>query len=351
VLVAKITPCFENSKGAVAEGLNEGVGYGTTELHVLAPDPSRLDSRFLYYITASADFRLKGEAAMSGAAGQKRVPEDYVRDYRITLPSLEQQRAIAAYLERETARLDMLAANYRQLIERLGEKRRTLIARAVTRGLDLDAPMKDSGIEWLGQVPAHWEVRRLGTLFKEVDKRGISDLPLLNVSINTGVSEREFSSDRIEYVASDLTTQKVARKGDIVFNKMRMWQGAVGVAPVDGLVSPDYVVARPTKELSLDYYETLLGAPIMSAEFARHSNGIVWDRLRLYWDGFKESYVPYPPIDEQRSIADYIHNKTVEISELIAAAQQAQSLLNERRGVLIAEVVAGKHTADVTAHA
>jgi type I restriction enzyme S subunit len=109
VLIAKITPCFENGKGALVRGTLQGVGFGTTELHVLTPSPE-VDGQFLYYITASELFRKLGEAGMTGAAGQKRVPEDFVRDFRVPVPPIYQQRAIADYLDRETARLDGLMA-------------------------------------------------------------------------------------------------------------------------------------------------------------------------------------------------------------------------------------------------
>src|SRR5262249_20709229 len=216
---------------------------------VLTPSPD-IDGRFLFYITASELFRKLGEAGMTGAAGQKRVPEDFVRDFRVPVPPIHQQRVIADYLDRETARLDELVAAKERVLGLVAEKRRALITRAVTRGFDSGVPLRDSGIPWLGEIPAHWDTRRVAWLFRDRDERGQPDLPLLEVSINVGVVLREFSDDRIESTAADFNTYKVARKGDIVFNKMRMWQGAVGVAPEDGLVSPDYTVAAPSGALS-----------------------------------------------------------------------------------------------------
>lgn len=135
VVVAKITPCFENGKGALMQGLLNGVGFGTTELHVLSPGPE-VDGRFLYYVSVSEPFRKQGEAGMTGAAGQKRVPEDFVKDFRFNPFPLGEQRAIAAYLDRETARLDGLVAAKERVLGLLAEKRRALITRAVTRGVD-----------------------------------------------------------------------------------------------------------------------------------------------------------------------------------------------------------------------
>lgn len=108
-----------------------------------------------YYVTIDPRFRQLGKAAMIGAAGQQRVPEDFVRDYRILVPPLPQQRAIADYLDRETAKIDALIAAKQRLLALLAEKRRALITRAVTRGLDPTVPLRDSGIPWLGEIPVH----------------------------------------------------------------------------------------------------------------------------------------------------------------------------------------------------
>lgn len=340
VLIAKITPCFENGKGALVRGTLNGAGFGTTELHVLRPGPN-LDGRFLYYVSVSEPFRKLGEAGMTGAAGQKRVPEDFVRDFRIGLPPLPQQRAIAAYLDRETVRLDALVAAKERVLGLIAEKRRALITRAVTRGLDPHAPLRDSGIPWLGEIPTYWQTRRVAWLFRERDERDEPGLPLLEVSINAGVVVREFSEDRIESTAADFNSYKVTRQGDVVFNKMRMWQGAVGIAPEDGLVSPDYTVAAPTGALSSAYAGQLFRTEAFSAECARRSHGIVWDRLRLYWEGFRDIEVPLPPADDQRTILAHVEKEKAKLDALRSATERTVALLKERRAALIAAATGG----------
>jgi len=341
VVVAKITPCFENGKGALIHGTVGGVGFGTTELHVLTPN-EQLDGRFLYYVTASAPFRKLGEAAMTGAAGQKRVSEEFVRDYRTLVPPLPRQRAIADFLDHETARIDSLVAEKKLMLGLLSEKRRTIIARAVTRGLDPHVPLRDSGIPWLGEIPAHWETRRVAWLLRERDERGDPNLPLLEVSISSGVMVREFSDARIESTAADFNSYKIARQGDIVFNKMRMWQGAVGVAPQDGLVSPDYVVASPTGPLITQYAGLLFRTDTFSAECARRSHGIVWDRLRLYWEGFRDIELPLPSPEEQHEITAFVAEESGKLTALQLATERSIALLLERRAALIAAAVTGQ---------
>ena len=259
------------------------------------------------------------------------------------------QRAIADYLDRETARLDALVAAKERVLGLLAEKRRALITRAVTRGLDPYVPFRDSGIPWLGEIPEEWKTRRVAWLFRARDERGEPDLPLLEVSINAGVVLREFSEERIESTAADFNTYKVARQGDVVFNKMRMWQGAVGVAPQDGLVSPDYVVATPTGTLSPQYAGLLFRIDRFSAECARRSHGIVWDRLRLYWEGFRDIRLPLPPADTQKEIADYIVKATAKLDALGFATERTIALLKEHRAALIAAAVTGQIDVEQTA--
>ncbi len=343
VIVAKITPCFENGKGALVKGTLTGVAFGTTELHVLTPAPN-LDGRFLYYITMSADFRKLGAAHMTGAAGQQRVSEEFVRDFRILVPRIEEQHAIVNYLDHETVRLDGLIAAKERLLGLLAEKRQALIIRAVTRGLDSRRAVRDSDISWLGKIPSHWDTRRIAWLFHERDQRCEPNLPLLEVSINAGVALREFSDERIESTAADFNSYKVARQGDVVFNKMRMWQGAVGVAPEDGLVSPDYVVAAPTGAISPQYAGLLFRTPPFSAECGRRSHGIVWDRLRLYWEEFRDISVPLPPPSEQTKIVSHVVQEMQKLDGLSAATNRTIGLLKERRSALIAAAVTGQLT-------
>ena len=341
VIVAKITPCFENYKGAIAEGLYSGVAYGTTELYVLNPRPD-LDNQYLFYLTISDSFRKLGEASMKGAAGQKRVPENFIRDFRLKLPPLQDQQRIAGYLGKETYQIDILINEKRRMLSLLEEKRAALISRAVTCGLDPGISLKPSGYSWLGDIPAHWKVMRCASLFKEIDERNQPDLPLLNVSLNTGVTLRVFSDNKIESVAADFASYKVARKGNLAFNKMRFWQGAVGVAPEDGLVSPDYTVAKFGPGLYADYIEVLFRIPQFIMEVRRHSHGIVDDRLRLYWDGFKNIHIPVPPLSEQKNIAEYLLNERRQGAEIEAALNKSIKLLQERRGALITAAVTGQ---------
>ena len=333
VLFGKLRPYL--AKAWVAEF----PGRSTTEFLVM--HPVEVEPRFLRYVCLWRDFVEAVDASTFGSK-MPRADWDFIGNLPVPVPEWSRQRAIADYLDHETARLDVLVAAKERVLGLLAEKRRALITRAVIRGLDPNVPFHDSGIQWLGEIPEEWKTRRVAWLFRERDERGEPDLPLLEVSINTGVVLREFSEERIESTAADVNTYKVARQGDVVFNKMRMWQGAVGVAPQDGLVSPDYVVATPTGTLSPQYAGLLFRIDRFSAECARRSHGIVWDRLRLYWGGFRDISLPLPPADTQKEIADYIVDATAKLDALGFATERTIALLKERRAALIGAAVTGQ---------
>jgi type I restriction enzyme S subunit len=311
-------------------------------LAIIRPRPERLCGAFLLRCLQTKPVRLHLELAANGVT-RFGIPKSDIGALKIPVPPLAVQRRIAAYLDRESTRIDALVAAKEELLAILDEKRRALITTAVTRGLDPTVPLRDSGAPWLGRIPRHWKAQRVAVHYWQRDERGEPDLPLLEVSINTGVALREFSDERIESTAADFNSYKVARRGDIVFNKMRMWQGAVGVAPQDGLVSPDYTVACPKGGVISEYARLLFRTDLFSAECARNSIGIVWDRMRIYWDGFRDIVLPIPPPAEQAAIAAHINAEAGRIKALRAETENTIFLLKERRGALISAAVTGVH--------
>lgn len=333
VLFGKLRPYL--AKAWVAEF----DGRASTEFIVMTP--TAFHARFLLYVCLHAGFISAVDSSTFGSK-MPRAEWGFIGGQYVPRPPLAKQQAIASYLDRETAKIDEMITAKERLVGFLAEKRRALITQAVTRGLTPKAPMKDSGVEWLGETPSHWPVRRLAYQFRERDERNAPDLPLLEVSVNHGVIRREFSTDRIESTAADFNTYKVARQRDIVFNKMRMWQGAVGAAPMDGLVSPDYVVAEPVGELSSGFAALLFRIPAFSAECGRRSYGLVWDRLRLYWDGFRDISVAIPPNEEQDAIVQSVTDRCRCMGAFQAEMLRSIDLLRERRSALIAAAVIGQ---------
>ncbi|MBA4017001.1 MAG: restriction endonuclease subunit S [Pirellula sp.] len=206
-------------------------------------------------------------------------------------------------------------------------------------GLRPYSEYRDSGIPWLGSIPAHWDVRRNGRLFAERTETGFPDLPILEVSLRTGVRVRDFDSSLRKQVIADKTKYKRACQGDIAYNMMRMWQGAVGVAPVDGLISPAYVVARPFPDTNTDYFAHLFRTDAYKGEVNNYSRGIVSDRNRLYWEEFKQIPTPFPPPDEQSAIVRFIDHADRRIRRCIGAKRRLIALLNEQKRAIIHRAV------------
>lgn len=261
----------------------------------------------------------------------------------LPIPPLSEQTRIAEFLDRKTAHIDQAIAQKERLIELLNERRQVMIHQAVTRGLDSSVPMKDSGIDWISEIPAHWEVSRINWLFVEKDETGYPNLPLLIVSINSGVTLRDMDdNENRKQLAEDFNVYKRTLAGDIAFNKMRMWQGAVGVVPQDGLVSPDYVVARPNYFVNSAFYGFLFKTREYLAEFIKHSHGIAWDRNRLYWDDFKNIFAVVPPLEEQNQIVEFLDAQQKEVTFATKLIQRQIQKLQELKSTLINSAVTGK---------
>jgi len=201
---------------------------------------------------------------------------------------------------------------------------------------------KDSGVEWLGEVPGHWQVQRLANLFRQVAEDGRDDLPVLTVSIHSGVSDKEFDDNELDRKVTrieDRTSYKRVAPGDLVYNMMRAWQGGFGTVTVAGLVSPAYVVARPIKRISTFLVEQQLRTPAAVEEMRRHSRGVTDFRLRLYWEEFKTLSVVVPPPIEEAAIAAFLDRETAKIDALVAEQQNLIALLKEKRQALISHAV------------
>jgi type I restriction enzyme, S subunit len=209
----------------------------------------------------------------------------------------------------------------------------------VINGLRPYPEMKPSGLPWLGDVPTHWDVRRNGRLFGARRETGFPDLPILEVSMRSGVRVRDFDAGGRKQEMSDRSKYQRAVRGDIAYNMMRMWQGAVGIAPVDGLVSPAYVVARPFPETNAAYYAHLFRTSAYMHEIDTFSRGIVPDRNRLYWESFKQMPSAHPPLDEQRMIVRFLDWHGTQTVKLIRAKKRIIVLLNEEKRAIINHAV------------
>ena len=210
------------------------------------------------------------------------------------------------------------------------------------RGLDRSAPLRPSDIDWLGDIPAHWEIERSRWLFNERDERSeTGEEEMLTVSHITGVTPRS-EKDVNMFEAATTTGYKLCFTGDLVINTLWAWMGAMGTAPVDGIVSPAYNVYTPGGRLIPAYVDALVRIPVFAQEVTRYSKGVWSSRLRLYPEGFFETFWPVPPLDEQEAIVAHIAEERSKIDKLATATERSITLLKERRSALIAAAVTGQ---------
>lgn len=196
-----------------------------------------------------------------------------------------------------------------------------------------------SGLPWAPQLPQGWQVQRNGRLFSHRVETGFPDLPILEVSLRTGVRVRDMVNGKRKQVMSAKEKYKRAVKGDIAYNMMRMWQGAVGPAPADGLVSPAYVVVKPHAGVNTAYFSYLFRTAAYMHEVHKFSRGIVADRNRLYWESFKQMPSLVPSQAEQDQIVAYLRAQDAHIARFIKAKRDLIALLNEQKLRIIDQTV------------
>lgn len=263
----------------------------------------------------------------------------------VAVPPEFEQAKIANYVSCKSRRLDEAVKVKNRQIELLIERKQILIQQAVTRGLNPHAPMRDSGIEWIGEIPAHWRVMANRALFRERVEAGRDGLPLLSVSIRSGVSEEEISEEeniRGRVKIEDKSKYIRVQPGDIAFNMMRAWQGAIGAVRVEGMVSPAYTIAVPRSSLDARYFEYQYRTPSFIQQMDRYSKGITDFRKRLYWDSFKQLITLVPPIEDQRAIIDFIEQAMLKHNAAVALLEQQITKLKEYKATLINSAVTGK---------
>ena len=259
------------------------------------------------------------------------------------LPPHDEQTTIVRYLDDADQLIRAYVSAKERLIALLEEERQALVHQAVTRGLDPNVKLKDSGVEWLGYVPEHWEIRRAKYLYREADEHSETGTEqLMSVSHKTGVTPRK--ENVTMFLAESNIGHKLCRPGDIVINTMWAFMAALGVARQEGLVSPSYGVYRPHGESHLDhdYMDSLIRTEAYRMDYLVRSTGITSSRLRLYPESFLGIPLVYPPKVEQDAIAEHIGEVTTSVDDAITRTRSQIDLMNEYRTRLIADVVTGK---------
>lgn len=349
VAFAKVTPCFENGKGALMQGLQNAAGFGTTELTVLRPNPAAANARYINYIVQGSSFRGFGAGAMTGAGGLKRVPDEFTRNFPVSLPELGEQLVIAAHLDREIARIDALIEKKTSFIELLREKRQALITHTVTKGLDPNVKMKDSGVEWLGEVPEYWDVGVVSRIttrtvvgIAEAATHAYADsgTPILR---STNIRPYKIIGE-ILHINSDFADDrdtKLIHAGDLVTVRTGN-AGVTAVVPpeLEGCQCFTMLITTLKAGMHPDYYCYWMNSAAAVHYFSIEGWGTA--QVNISVPILKSLPVPIPPSDEQKRVVDFLHRETQRLDMLLAKTDCSVNLLTERRLALITAAVTGQ---------
>ena len=321
-------------------------------LAVIRPDLKKTTTKFLFHFMKSINFFESIELGWSFGT-QQNIGMGVIENLPIVAPSIEEQISIAAYLDRKTTQIDNLISKKQKFIELLKEERAAIINQAVTKGLNPDASMKDSGIEWLGEIPEHWEVKRLKFLVNKVGSgvtpRGGASvyqkdgIPLLR---SQNIHFEGLKLDDVAYISEEIHNEMSGSKvkpNDVLLNITGASIGRCCIVPFDfgeANVNQHVCIIRPNRQIESGFLHNYISSDNGQAQIFSSEKGI--SREGLNFEQLKGFQVLLPPISDQKDIKDYIESATTKIDQTISNIEKQIDLLQEYRTALISEVVTGK---------
>ena len=308
-----------------------GIDTTVNQACCVLPKSPKVETRFAFYAYLAAKNDL---IFQSKGGGQPNISQDTIKSERIPVPSKEEQTAIANYLDAATAKIDAAIAQQQKIIDLLNERKQIIINRVVTKGLNPNAKMKDSGVEWIGEVPEGWEVRRLKYLLRQITapSSSLNKIGLENIESGTG----KFVKTNSEYEGNGVQFEK----GDILYGKLRPYLKKVFLAEESGNAVGDFFVFRPNDKVEGMYMQLVLLSQTLTDKINSSTYGAKMPRVSIDFMGGLN--IPLPSIDEQKVIVEFIHKDCKPIDNAIDVANKQISLLQERNQIIINEVVMGK---------
>lgn len=263
----------------------------------------------------------------------------------LTWPSVIEQERIAAFLDAECSEIDTVLEKTRASIEEYKKLKQAVITQAVTKGIRGDRPMKNSGIEWIGDIPAEWDVVRIKNLFDYRNERNfkpLEEVNLISLYTDKGVVQHCDLDETTGNKASNADGYKLVYENDVVVNIILCWMGAIGRSAYFGVTSPAYDVYSPKQKINSKFYHYLFRTNGFSGDCYKVGRGIMAMRWRTYSDQFRAIKVVSPPQSEQEEIVEYLDEKCEGIDDLIAKKQQYLTEIENYKKSLIYEYVTGK---------
>lgn len=346
ILFAKVTPCFENQNIAIANNLVNGIGFGSSEINVLRLK-SDASLRYMFYVICSNRFYNTGCSSMCGVGGLKRINPRAVSTFEFTMPSLAVQEAIAAYLDKECEKIGRKIELLERKADAYSRLRRSLINRAVTRGLDPNVSLKPSGNNWIGDIPQHWGYERVEKYFHNNTSynKDFQYKHAFKFFKGTIIHKDEtFEEDEYQDTYEKYT---IVEPNDIIINGLNLNYDLksmrVGKVTENGIITSAYIVLRPYNNICSDFFNYLFKAFDYRKFFHGMGKGI---RLTLSFNELRYFEIPIPPIDEQKKIAAYLDEKCAKIDAILEKINTEVERLKELKRSLINEVVTGQRAID-----
>ena len=300
--------------------------------------------RFLYYYFLSKPGRLSIED-ISQTTAQAKFNKTNFRQLKVLLPSEKERSRIANFLDAECARIDAIIEQTRATVDEYKKLKQAIITQAVTKGIRPNRPMKDSGIEWIGEIPEDWDVRRIKTIFKLRDERNylpLEEVNLISLYTDLGVVQHSDLEKTTGNKATNADGYKKVYENDIIVNIILCWMGAIGRSAYSGVTSPAYDIYVPSDEVESRFYHHYFRTNGFSGDCYKRGRGIMAMRWRTYSDQFMDIKVVVPPVLEQREILSRLDGLTAGIDQIIEKKERLLSEIENYKKSLIYEYVTGK---------
>lgn len=349
IAMAKVTPCFENGNIAIMDNLFSGFGLGSSELFIFRP--KSISTRYFFYWLQNKAFVARACSTMTGTGGLKRISPSFIRNCPVHCPSTDEQTMISDYLDAKCSEIDDLLTSVRSSIEEYKKLKQAVITQAVTKGVRGEREMKDSGVEWIGEIPKEWGRTKIKMIASFFNGDRTSRYPQPSDFVDAGVAfltSRNIDSDEVDlsetkYITDDKYKSLSGAKiqiDDIIF----CLRGSVGKCAINRTLSRGTVASSLATIRSKDIYPKyllyFLLSNIASTQTTIFMNGTCAANLSA--ENVGNYYITLPISAEQKEIADYLDAKCAEIDKLIAKKEQLVKELESYKKSLIYEVVTGK---------
>lgn len=351
LLIAKVTPCFENGNIAIANDLLNGVGFGSSEIFVLRVNKKKALNTYMFYVSETEDFQGKACATMHGVGGLKRIDPLFMRTYEFNLPPLEVQQRIVSYLDNKTAKIDRDVSLLQKKRDAYTRLKSSIINRAVTRGINPNVKLKDSGVDWIGMIPENWEVRRIKDIASNVFM-GKTPEYCLEDNKNFIFGQRNNQVEGITFDGIKFGTDEFFKSrpkseflqyGDVLLNTLG--GGSVG--------RTGYYNYRGENRVITDGHIMVIRSKVMDTRILYYFLSVRRRELENMAIGstnqafFNVSdivtlFIPYPPTSEQHAIASYLDTHCSRIDHAISIVDKQIDAYTRLKKSLINEVVTGK---------